>query len=177
MLYYFYHVQREVVSMQTVLVVMLVVVCAGTVAISLYREHRDTKKLRLRVQKLYASQLFEDMMPMLKAARRHSVERVTVDKTGVVLRYFQPRSMETAFLMRPSGYAYLTPEQQEAMRVVLEECLPSLRDQHKYRLSRQRVRLLNGDIEYVYYYTINNAYKAELCRAVNYDPMLQTRSW
>lgn len=114
---------------------------------------------------------------MLKAARRHSVERVTVDKTGVVLRYFQPRSMETAFLMRPSGYAYLTPEQQEAMRVVLEECLPSLRDQQKYRLSRQRVRLLNGDIEYVYHYTISNAYKAELSRAAYYDPALQTRSW
>ena len=163
--------------MQTVLAGALAVFCVCAVAVSLYREHRNTKKLRLRVQKLYASQLFEDMMPMLKAARRHSVERVTVDKTGVVLRYFQPRSMETAFLMRPSGYAYLTPEQQEAMRVVLEECLPSLRDQQKYRLSRRRVRLLNGDIEYVYHYTISNAYKAELSRAAYYDPALQTRSW
>lgn len=163
--------------MQTIVAGLLAAVFVGAVVVSLYQEHRHQKKLRLHVQKLYASQLFEDMMPMLKAARRHSVEQVTVDKTGVMLRYFQPHSMETAFLMRPNGYAYLTPEQQEAMRVILEECLPALRDQQKYRLSRRRIRLVNGDTEYEYRYTINNAYKATLVRAPYYDGSLQIRSW
>ena len=163
--------------MQTLLAGALAAFCVVAVAASLYREHRNAKKLRLRVQKLYASQLFEDMMPMLRAARHHSVERVTVDKTGVALKYFQPHSMETAFLMRPNGYAYLTPEQQEAMRVILEQCLPALQDQQKYRLIRRRVRLVNGEVEYVYSYTICNAYKATLCRAPYYDGTLQTRSW
>ena len=70
-----------------------------------YREHIREQKLQLRVQKLYASQLFEDMIPMLQFARRHAVEQLVVDKTGVVLRYLHSEGAETAFLMRPNGYA------------------------------------------------------------------------
>ena len=68
-------------------------------------------------------------------------------------------------------------EQQEALRAVLEECLPKIRDSQLYHLSRQRVRLLNGQVEYVYRYTISNAYKARLSRAPYYDGTLQPRSW
>ena len=163
--------------MQTVLPVLLAALLAGVVVAYFYQEHIREKRLQLRVQKLYASQLFEDMIPMLSAARHHSIEQLIVDKTGVVIRYLHADSAETAFLMRPNGYAYLTVEQQEAMRAMLEECLPKLCDSSHYRVSRRRIRLLNGDIEFAYQYTITNAYKARLSRAAYYDGSLQTRSW
>ena len=46
-----------------------------------------------------------------------------------------------------------------------------------YAISRQRIRLLNGQTEYAYRYTISNAYKARLSRAPYYDGTLQPRSW
>ena len=163
--------------MQTLLAIVLAAFLASAVVVYFYQENVREKKLQLRVKKLYASQLFEDMIPMLQAARHHSVEQLVVDKTGVVIRYLQADSPETAFLMRPNGYTYLTPDQQEAMRAMLEDCLPKLCDSAKYHVIRRRIRLLNGDLEYAYQYTITNAYKAKLCRAPYYDGSLQTRSW
>ncbi len=56
--------------------------------------------------------------------------------------------------------------------------LPKIRDSQLYHLSRQRIRLLNGQVEYAYRYTISNAYKARLSpRAAMYDGTLQPRSW
>ncbi len=143
----------------------------------LWREQTQRKRLRLRIQKFYASQLFEDMMPQLRFSKKQQIEQVTVDKTGVVFRYLHLRNNESAFLMRPHGYRYLTPEQQEALRAVLEECLPQLQDQKRYHLVRHRVRLLNGEVEYVYQYTIANAYKAALMRAPYYDGTLKPHLW
>ena len=163
--------------MQIVLPVLLAAMLAGLVVAYFYQEHIREKKLKLRVQKLYASQLFEDMIPMLRFARHHAIEQLSVDKTGVVLRYLHSEGAETAFLMRPNGYAYLTVEQQEAMRSVLEECLPKLRDKEKYHVIRKRVVLLNGTTEYTYQYTISNSYKARLTRAPYYDGSLQHQSW
>ncbi len=163
--------------MQSILPLLLSAMFAGIVVIYFYQEHIREKKLQLRVQKLYASQLFEDMMPMLRFARHHSIETLSVDKTGVVLRYLNSGSAETAFLMRANGYAYLSVEQQEAMRSVLEECLPKLRDTAKYHVIRKRVTLLNGSIEYTYQYTISNSYKSLLTRAPYYDGTLQQQSW
>jgi len=161
-----------------VLPIVLAALLAGAVIVYFYQEHIREKKLRLRVQKLYASQLFEDMMPMIRLARRRPIERLTVDKTGVVLRYLHSADPETAFLMRPNGYRYLTVEQQEAMRAMLEECIPKICDEGNYRVSRKRNVLLNGDVEYSYHYTISNAYKARLARASYYDGTLRsTRSW
>lgn len=162
--------------MQTILPVMFAALLAGVVVAYFYQEHIREQKLQLRVQKLYASQLFEDMMPMLRFARHHAIEQLVVDKTGVVLRYLHADGAETAFLMRPNGYAYLTVEQQEAMRSVLEECLPKLRDADKYHVLRKRIVLLNGSVEYAYQYTIDNAYKARLTRAPYYDGTLQSYS-
>ncbi len=162
--------------MQTVLPILLAASLAGLVVAYFYQEHIREKKLQLRVQKLYASQLFEDMIPMLQFARRHTVEQLVVDKTGVVLRYLHAEGAETAFLMRPNGYAYLTVEQQEAMRSVLEECLPKLRETEKYHVTRKRNVLLNGSVEYAYQYTIDNRYKSRLTRAPYYDGTLQ-QSW
>jgi len=163
--------------MQTVLPILLAAVLAGAVVLYFYQEHVREKKLQLRVKKLYASQLFMDMIPTLKVARHAPVEQLAVDKTGIVIRYLHSEGAETAFLMRPNGYAYLTPDQQEAMRTVLEECLPKLADSARYHVLRKRVRLLNGDIEFTYQYTITNAYKAKLSRAQYYDGSLQSHSW
>ncbi len=162
---------------QTILALVMAVALAGAVIVYFCRDHLHEKKLQLRVKKLYGSQLFEDMVPMLRIASRHSVEQVEVDKTGIVIRYLEQDSMESAFLMRPNGYAYLTPEQQEAVRVMLEECITSLADTGKYRVSRKRIRLVNGDIEYAYHYVMTNSYKAMLCRAPYYNGRLQGRSW
>ena len=162
--------------MQSVLPVLLAALFAGLVVAYFYREHIREKKLQLRVQKLYASQLFEDMMPMLRFARHHAVEQMSVDKTGVVLRYLNHSGSEVAFLMRPNGYAYLTVEQQEAMRSVLEECLPKLRDTSKYHVIRKRVVLLNGCTEYTYQYAMTNRYKSLLTRAPYYNGSMQ-QSW
>ena len=164
--------------MQTVGPILLAALLAGAVILYFYQEHIRERRLMLRVKKLYASQLFEDMLPMLHSARHNALEQVAVDKTGVYIRYLQGGSAETAFLMRPNGYAYLTVEQQEAMRAVLEECLPKLCDHSLFHVSRKRIHLLNGEIEYAYQYTITNAYKARLCRASYYDgTQAQSRSW
>lgn len=163
--------------MQTALPVLTVAMLVGLAIAFTVRDRRQQKRLRLRVQKLYASQLFEDMLPLLQACRKRQLEQVIVDKTGVVMRYLHFTGSESAFLMRPNGYRYLSPGQQEALRSVLEDCLPKLRDSQLYHLSRQRIRLLNGQVEYAYRYTITNAYKARLSRAPYYDGTLQTRSW
>jgi len=156
--------------------IILPIVFAGLLAFAVIvyfvLERRREKKLRLRVQKLYASQLFEDMIPLITHARHCPLEKLAVDKTGVVLRSMRPDSHEEGFLMRPNGYAYLTPEQQEAMRTVLEECIPKLQDVSQYHVTRRRKVLLNGDVEYVYQYTISNEYKARLSRAAYYDGRL-----
>lgn len=163
--------------MQMILGTFVTILPVGLLAGALWRERRQKKRLELRVQKLYASQLFEDMMPQLRFSRKQQIEQVTVDKTGVVFRYLHVKNNEAAFLMRPHGYRYLTPEQQEAMRAVLEECLPQLRDNKRYSLGRRRIRLLNGEVEYVYQYTIANDYKAALMRAPYYDGTLRTPLW
>ena len=166
-----------VTAMQTILPVLFAAMLAGIVVVYYYREHIRQKKLQLRVQKLYASQLFEDMLPTLRFAKYHAIEQLCVDKTGVVFRYLQANGSESAFLMRCNGYNYLTVEQQEAMRSVLEECLPKLRETDKYHVSRKRVILLNGTVEYTYQYTITNSYKSMLSRAPYYDGTLQPHSW
>ncbi len=163
--------------MQTFLPVLLAVILLCFGLTMLWKEHQQQKMLRLRVKKLYASRLFEDLMPLLHSAKKRQIEQLSVDKTGIVLRYLHSAEGDAAFLMRPNGYQYLTMEQQEAMRVVLEECLPNLKDANRYHVSQKRVRLLNGSIEYVYRYTMSNAYKARLMRAQYYDGTLQTRSW
>lgn len=145
--------------MQTALPVLAVAVLVGAAIALLVRDRRRQQRLRLRIKKLYASQLFEDMLPLLQACRKRPLEQLIVDKTGVVMRYLHFAGGESAFLMRPNGYRYLSPDQQEALRAVLEECLPKIRDSQLYHLSRQRIRLLNGQVEYAYRYTISNAYK------------------
>ncbi len=163
--------------MQLILPVLLVLLLTGMLIGLIWRDHIQRRRLRLRMEKLYASQLFLDMKPMLKTAQKRYIEQLTVDKTGVAVRYLHLTGGESAFLMKPNGYRYLSPEQQEAMRAVQEECLPKLKDSEKYHLARRRIQLLNGDVEYAYRYTIANAYKARLVRAPYYDGSLQLRSW
>ena len=114
--------------MQTALPVLAVAVLVGAAIALLVRDRRQQQRLRLRIKKLYASQLFEDMLPLLQACRKRPLEQLIVDKTGVVMRYLHFAGGESAFLMRPNGYRYLSPDQQEALRAVLEECLPKIRD-------------------------------------------------
>lgn len=143
--------------------------------IYLIRQHHRTRMQMLRVRKLYASPVFEALYPMLKSARRHVPEEITVDKTGVMFRYLTPAGYRNAFLMKEHGFAYLTPDQQEAMLVVLEECLPTLRQNDHYRYSRKPHRLINGTTEYSYTYTMANSYKIILARSTYYDPRMEAK--
>lgn len=164
--------------MQSVIwLVLCAVVAVMPIVVMICRSRLHLRRLRLRVQKFYASRLFDDMLPLVRLVQRYSVETVTVDKTGVTVRLLYPAGNETSFLMRANGYPYLTPERQEALRAVLEECVPKLADKTRYCLTRQRDKLVNGDVEYHYSYIISNAYKMRLARAPYYDGSLQARLW
>ena len=113
---------------------------------------------------------------MLEHARKRHLEQVRVDKTGVLITYLFPAGSNSAFLMKPHGYAYLTEEQQDAMRTLLEECLPKLRQRGCYRLLRRTYHLVNGQVEYSYRYVMQNHYKASLVRAPYYE-QLQNQLW
>ena len=144
--------------------------------IALFREGQRGRRHKLRVKKLYSSPVFEEMLPMLRGAKNRPLEQVTIDKTGVLFTYMTPVGSHSAFLMKSHGFSYLTLEQQEAMRTLLEECLPKLKDIKRYRPSCRRVRLVNGDVEYEFRYIMQNSYKAMLARAPYYDAALQPRS-
>ncbi|MEF9878489.1 MAG: hypothetical protein RSE58_08950 [Clostridia bacterium] len=163
--------------MQSVLPVLATALLSGAVILILFNDSRHERHLRLRVNKFRNSELFQEMLPLLRSVEHRPIEQLVVDKTGVVIRCLQPVGAELAFLMKPHHYAYLTPEQQEAVRVVLEGCLPKLKDSSRYCLHRKRIRLINGDIEYNWHYTIVNAYKTKLTRAPYYDGSLQTHLW
>lgn len=156
--------------------ILLVAILLLYCIIALFREGQRSRRHRLRVKKLYASPVFEEMLPMLSAAKKRHLEQVTIDKTGVLFTYMTPVGSNAAFIMKSHGFSYLTMEQQEAMRTLLEECLPKLTDIKRYRPSCRRVRLVNGDVEYEFRYIMQNGYKAMLARAPYYDAALQARS-
>lgn len=152
-------------------VILLLFYCFFT----LFQEGQRSRRHKLRVQKLYASPIFQEMLPVLTMAKKRPLEQVTIDKTGVRFAYMTPVGSWDVFDMKENGFAYLTFEQQEAMRTLLEECLPKLADIKRYRSSSRRVRLVNGDVEYEFRYVMQNSYKAMLARAPYYDSSLQTR--
>lgn len=162
--------------MQLVLAYLLIAAVLGAVCWAIWQEFVRRRRLAFRVRKLYASTLYADMKPLLKLARKYPVERIVVDKTGVAVRLLHGGSDEYAFLMRPNGYAYLTPEQQEALRVVLEERIPVLRDYTRYSVQRKRSTLLNGQREFAYHYTIVSNYKTQLMRS-HYFANASSRLW
>lgn len=134
---------------------------------------RQNRKHRLRVRKLYASPIMDELKHELRFAQKHAVELARVDKTGVYLRFLSPGYGDYCYCMRDHGYANLTPQQQNALRTVLEEQLPHFDEKDYYRLSRKTVYLLNGKTEYVYSYTMTNHYKEKLTRAPHYAPQMQ----
>ena len=117
------------------------------------------------------------MTPFLSAAQKMPIEQLLIDKTGISIRLFGGTSQETAFVLRSWGYSYFTEDQQEAMRLVLEQELPQLAEREKYNAALKPVRLLNGDREYVFSYTLTAKYKSQLFRAsAQYRNPVQT-SW
>lgn len=156
------------------LLALLVLLALGA---AFLEERRNEKKLKLQVEKLYASQLFADMTPFIKTLQKYPAETLSIDKTGVTVRYFRFGVETGSFLMRSYGYAYLTDSQQEALRVVLEECVKNLADREHYNASRKRIRLLNGDVEYAFRYTMTSGYKALLTHSVQHSEVIQPRLW
>ena len=140
-------------------------------------EVRQARLHRLRVRKLYASPMMDELQHELRFAQKHAVELARVDKTGVYLRFLSPGYGEYAYRMREHGYANLTPQQQSALRTVLEEQLPHFDDKSYYRLTRKTIYLVNGKIEFAYTYTMSNRYKEMLTRAPYYAPQMQPYSY
>jgi hypothetical protein len=143
----------------------------GIVAVTyfLWLDHKKSRMLRLRVKKLHASPMFAELSPMLKNAQNRPIEQLTVDKTGVVIRFMQPVGSEMRFSLRDRGFGYLSEEKQEALVILLEEFLPRVVDSHRYAFKKKRTLLLNGHFEFYYQYTILNSYKTSLVRAPYYD--------
>ena len=127
------------------------------------------RKLRMLALKMHASPLFAQLSPLLKNAQYRAIEQLSVDKTGIVIRYIQPAGSETHFRLRDHGFPYLTEEKQQAILCLLEEFLPLIADTHRYSLRKRRALLLNGRFDIYYQYTILNAYKATLMRAPHYQ--------
>lgn len=141
----------------------------GAVLYFLWLDRKKSRMLRLRVKKMHASPLFTELAPLLKNAQSRPIEQLTVDKTGVYIRFMQPAGSELRFPLREKGFGSLSPERLEALVLLLEEFLPKVRDTHRYAFRRKRNLLLNGHFEIYYQYTILNAYKTSLVRAPYYD--------
>ena len=135
----------------------------------LWLDRKKSRLLRLRVKKMHASPLFAELAPLLKNAQNRPIEQLTVDKTGVYIRFMHPVGSEVRFSLREKGFGYLTEERQEALLILLEEFLPRVTDSHRYAFRKKRVLLLNGHFERYYQYTILNSYKNSLVRAPYYD--------
>ena len=155
--------------------IVLAILLFGFTAFLAVRERLNSRRHQLRVRKLYASPVFDSLLPLLKVARKRHIEQVVIDKTGVLFSFLSPVGSNLGFMMKEYGFQYLSLEQQEAMRTVLEECLPQLRDHKLYRVNRKRITLLNGEVEFVCRYIIQNTYKVKLIRAPYYDAALRTR--
>ena len=155
--------------MQTLLPILLPALLAGMVALYYYREHVHERKLALRVRKLFASQLFEDMLPLLCSAKYNPVESLFVDKAGVSVRYLHSQHPENCFCLNQRGYDNLSTEKLEALRVLLEQCLPKLADHKLYGVFRKPTVCLNGTIEYAFEYTMTHSYKTSLSRSAYYN--------
>lgn len=158
---------------RTLLPILLALVLFIYCLNGLWQETQRLRRHALRVKKLYASELFEELAPVLAMARKRHVEQITIDKTGLLFAYLSPVGSHTAFLMKNHGFAYLSLEQQQAMETVLEECLPKLKDKKRYRHSSRRLHLVKGDVDYVFRYTMQNGYKTKLNRAPYYDANMQ----
>ncbi|MEG2356272.1 MAG: hypothetical protein RSC40_04855, partial [Clostridia bacterium] len=91
--------------MQSILPVLATALLSGTVILILFNDSRHERHLRLRVNKFRNSELFQEMLPLLRSVQHRPIEQLVVDKTGVVIRCLQPVGAELAFLMKPHHYA------------------------------------------------------------------------
>ena len=149
------------------------IVSVALVSYLFWLDNRNLRLLKLRVKKLHASPLFKDLVPLLRIAQKRPIEHLTIDKTGIAIRYIEPAGSETRFVLAQHGYSPLSSEKQEALLVLMEEFLPKLADNHRYVRHKKRTRLMNGQFEIYHRYIILNRYKTSLIRAPYYDGSLQ----
>lgn len=157
--------------------IILALLFTAFVIVLVYKQYAHARRLKLLVRKLYSTRLFDELAPLLRMAKRQPLEQITVDKTGIRIRLLYQAGSEFSFLMAERGYSYLSDERQEAMRVLLEQCVPKLADRKRYYVACRRERLINGDVEHSYSYTMKTAYKNKLVRAPYYDGSLKARLW
>jgi len=141
----------------------------GLATLLLRRERTRVRKIALMARKMHASPVFAELSPLLKSAQYRAIEMLTVDKTGVMIRYVHPAGSEAYFHMREHGFPALSEGKRQALLCILEEFLPPIADTHRYSLRKKRILLLNGHIDTYFQYTIRNAYKATLTRAPQYS--------
>lgn len=133
-------------------------------------KHRQQELIDMRVNKLYASSLYVELLPFLRTVCVLHLDQIKVDKTGLRVRcWYRGRGDELSFLMKEHGYGYLTQDQQMAMCKLLEREIPELADAHKFTVMVKRYRLLNGDPDRECIYAMSSAYKSECSRAERYE--------
>ncbi len=142
------------------------------------KELKRERRLKLLVRKLYSTELFDELAPILRVIKRQPIEQISVDKRGIKIRLLRNAGSDLGFSFVERGYGFMCRERQEAVRVMLEQCLPKLADRKLYHLTCKRERLINGDVDYIFCYTMKSAYKNKLVRAPYYDGTLsRARGW
>lgn len=134
----------------------------------LWTDIRTEKRIRLRAQRLRASEMFA-RLTMLLRTRTSQLEQITVDGSGLYLRYLSSPCQETAFLWREHGYDEMSDESRQAMLYLLEETIDSLTDRKLYKRRAKRRTLLNGREDVYYQYIMQIDYKNLLQNAKYYD--------
>ena len=154
--------------------IVLIVVLLSVGSYLVFQEKRRERLLRLRMKKLFTSELFSQLHPLLRSSRRLTVESVSLDKTCVRIRFVYPLGSEYRFDFREHGLPLLTEDKLEALTLLVEECLPVLSNHDRYALRCTRRRMIDGSFEHVYAYVIRNSFKTAIIRAPYYDGSLNS---
>lgn len=162
------------------LYIIIALFAAALIGYLLWLDKRRQQRLRLRVKKLYASPMYAAMWQKIKECRSRTIEHLRLDQNGFTVSFMQPAGeiaryasiKSISFILRREGFITLSPEQEEALIILMEDALPKLSDGRKYAFRRSREQLQNGAINTVFDYVIKNEYKNMLARAPYYDETL-----
>ena len=156
-----------------VLSIIVLILGIGWIGYLIVDDNQRAHKQRLRAQKMYASPMFQELLPILKSFRKVPFEQLQVDRFGLYIRLIQPGGQEIRFRFGEHGASTFSLEKQEALLALVESSLPKIADSNRYRLYKKRRRMLNGKFEYIFTYVVDTDYKIAINRAPYYDGTMQ----
>ena len=119
----------------------------------------------LRMERMRGSALYYQLYPLVRYARRYSLDRVRVERDRVIFYGVCPPGRIGEFSLSQHGFRPMTAERTRALAQVLAEDLPALQAASHYRLRRYWVARPNGMRDYGYVYEIRSGYKTALMYA------------